>query len=80
MNYVAFKRIKNFACLEVYPQARVVTVYLKVNPSSVKIEDGFTRDVSKVGHFGTGNLAVSLRTMDDLKRAIPLFDRSYQEA
>jgi len=30
--YIAFKRIKNFACAEVYPQAKVVTVYLKVDP------------------------------------------------
>jgi predicted transport protein len=80
LNYIAFKRIKNFACLEVYPQAKVVAVYLKVDPKSMIIEDGFTRDVSNVGHFGTGDLSVSLRTMDDLKRAIPLFDRSYQES
>jgi predicted transport protein len=80
LNYIAFKRIKNFACLEVYPQAKVVTVYLKVDPRSITVEEGFTRDVSKIGHFGTGDLSVSLRTMDDLKRAIPLFDRSYQES
>ena len=30
--YVAFKRIKNFACLEVYPQTKVVLAYLKLDP------------------------------------------------
>ena len=77
MNYVAFKRIKNFACVEVYPQARVVTVYLKVDPKTVTVEEGFTRDVSEVGHFGTGDLQVSLRKMEDLSRATALFDRAY---
>lgn len=76
-NYIAFKRIKNFACVEVYPQARVVTVYLKVDPKTVTIEEDFTRDVSAVGHFGTGDLQVSLRKMDDFNRAVPLLDRAY---
>jgi predicted transport protein len=77
-NYVAFKRIKNFACLEVYPQAKVVIVYLKVDPKTVELEDGFTRDVTKIGHFGTGNLEVTLRVLDDVKKAQPLFVRSYE--
>lgn len=78
LNYIAFKRIKNFACLELYPQAKTVTVYLKVDPKTVALEAGFTRDVTNVGHFGTGNLEVSLRTMDDFAKAQPLFVRSYE--
>jgi predicted transport protein len=75
--YVAFKRLKNFACLEVYPQAGVVTVFLKVDPSSIQLQDGFTRDVSNIGHYGTGDLQVTLRTMGDFEKAQPLFNRSY---
>jgi len=77
-NYVAFKRIKNFACLELYPQARVVIAYLKVDPRSVIIEEGFTRDVTKIGHFGTGDLEVSMRTLNDFTKAQPLFQRAYE--
>jgi predicted transport protein len=77
-NYIAFKRIKNFACLEIYPQSEVVIVYLKVDPKTVTIEEGFTRDVSKIGHFGTGNLEVQLRAAEDLAKAQPLFLRSYE--
>jgi predicted transport protein len=76
--YVAFKRLKNFACLEVYPQARVVTMHLKVDPDSVKLEEGFSRDVREIGHFGTGDLQLSLRTMDDFAKAQPLIRRSYE--
>lgn len=79
-NYIAFKRIKNFACLEVYPQNKVVIVYLKVDPKSVELENGFTRDVTQIGHFGTGNLEVTLRSLDDLKKAQPLLLRSYDGA
>jgi predicted transport protein len=76
--YVAFKRLKNFACLEVYPQARVVTMHLKVDPTTVELEDGFSRDVSDIGHFGTGDLQLSLRTMDDFAKSQPLIRRSYE--
>jgi predicted transport protein len=77
-NYIAFKRIKNLACVEVYPQARVVTAYLKIDPKSVDMENGFTRDVRKIGHFGTGDLAVSIRSLDDFAKAQPLFQRAYE--
>ena len=77
-NYIAFKRLKNFACLEVYPQTRVITVYLKVDPKTAVLEEGFSRDVTKIGHFGTGDLELSLRALEDFARAQPLLQRSYE--
>ena len=76
--YVAFKRIKNFACVEVHPNKSVVTTYLKVNPEDVDLIEGFTRDVRPVGHYGTGDLEVKIRTREDLERAKPLFQKSYE--
>jgi predicted transport protein len=55
-------------------------VHLKVDPSTIQLEDGFTRDVSKIGHYGTGDLQVSLRTMEDFERAQPLFNKSYERS
>ncbi|PIL16285.1 transporter [Puniceibacterium antarcticum] len=78
--YIAFKRIKNFACVEFRPTANKILVFVKVDPSTVKIEPGFTRDVSKVGHFGTGDLEIALTTADDLERAMPLIERSYGDS
>jgi predicted transport protein len=78
--YIAFNRIKNFACLQVFPQDEVVRVYVKVNPDSVMLEPGFTRDVRSVGHFGTGDLQVDLRSMADLQKALPLFATSYDRS
>lgn len=76
--YVAFKRIKNFACVEVHPGKRCVTVYLKVDPDTVPLEKGFTRDVRNVGHFGTGELEVILRDRADIDRVKSLFQQSYE--
>lgn len=77
-NYVAFKRLKNFACVEVYPQNEVVIAYLKVDPKTIELEDGFSRDVSHIGHFGTGNLEIQLRSPSDIIRAHPFFLKSYE--
>ena len=76
--YVAFKRIKNFLCVEFRPTQSRILLYLKVDPATVQLEPGFTRDVSKVGHFGTGDLEVTLSTSEDLARAEPLIRRSYE--
>jgi predicted transport protein len=78
--YIAFKRIKNFACLEVYPQREVVLIHVKVDPDTVTLEPGFSRDVRSIGHFGTGDLQLSLQTMDDLQKAQSLIQRSYEQS
>lgn len=77
--YVAFKRIKNFACLELYPSTKTVFAFLKLDPTSIVIEPGFTRDVTKIGHFGTGNLEVVFRSGEALTKALHLFQRAYDE-
>jgi predicted transport protein len=76
--YYAFRRIKNFACVEIHPQTRKLLVYLKTDPGSITLEHGFTRDVTKIGHFGTGNLEVVLGSHQDFERAQPLIQMSYR--
>ena len=76
--YIAYKRIKNFVCLEVHPGKQCVRVFVKVDPDSVEMHDGFTRDVRKIGHFGTGDLEITLNSRDDLERAKPLIQQSYE--
>ncbi|MGU3778380.1 DUF5655 domain-containing protein [Burkholderia metallica] len=76
--YTAFRRLKNFACVIAYPNRLLVTV--KLDPMSVTLEDGFSRDVSEIGHWGTGDVELTLRTQADLERAKPLLERSYIES
>ena len=78
--YIAFKRIKNFACVEVRPQMGNLKLYLKVDPNEVDLQDGFTRDVRNVGHFGTGELEVIVGSREDLERAKPLIAKSYENS
>jgi predicted transport protein len=76
--YIAFRRIKNFACVEVHPQSKKLLVYLKVDPDTVELDPGFTRDVRTIGHFGTGDLEVTIATTDELERSKPLLVASYE--
>ena len=77
-NYFAFTRLKNFACIEIKPTARKILVYLKVDPTTIELQPGFTRNVSQIGHYGTGDLEVTLSTTENLERAKQLFEQSYQ--
>lgn len=78
--YFAFKRIKNFACVEIHPQSQKLLVYVKVNSDSIDMEKekGFLRDVRKIGHFGTGDLEITVKTVEDIERAKPYIVKSYE--
>ncbi|WP_225204461.1 DUF5655 domain-containing protein [Novosphingobium huizhouense] len=78
--YLAYRRIKNFACVEVRPTLGQLKVFLKIDPDSVELHEGFSRDVRKIGHFGTGDLELTLGSYDDFERAKPLILRSYEES
>lgn len=76
--YFAFRRLKNFACVEVHTQTRKLLVYVKhPDPASVA-EKGFARDVTTIGHFGTGNLELTLNSKADVEKARHLIEQSYQ--
>jgi predicted transport protein len=79
-HYIAFRRLKNFACVKMLHKE--LQVWAKLDPSSVLLssvllEEGFTRDVSQIGHLGTGDLEIRIQTTADLERARPLLLRSY---
>ncbi|PNZ68612.1 DUF91 domain-containing protein [Staphylococcus saprophyticus] len=75
--YIAFKRIKNFVCIEILPSQNKILLYIKVNLDSVKLEKGFTRDVNNIGHYGTGNLSITIKDNNDFEKAKPYILESY---
>ncbi len=76
--YIAFKRIKNFACVEIKPNLNAIRIYLKVDPTTIELETGFTRDMRETNHFGTGDLEVTITNQDDLGKAKSLISNSYE--
>jgi predicted transport protein len=74
--YVVYKRMRNFACVVI--QKGKFVLHVSLNPGDVDMVKGFTRDMRGIGHWGTGDLEISLRTMTDLERAKPLLRRAYE--
>ncbi|MFF2819366.1 hypothetical protein ACFVT9_28065 [Kitasatospora cineracea] len=54
-------------------------VYLPLDPDTVELEEGFTRDMRRIGHLGTGDLEVRIASPADLAKAVPLIERAVQE-
>lgn len=76
--YFAYKTIRNFACVEVHPRTGTLLIYLRVDPTTVTLEPGFSRDVTNIGHLGTGNLEVRVTSPAELDKAMPLIRASYE--
>jgi predicted transport protein len=74
--YVAFKRLRNFAT--VCFQLNKLLVYLRLDAEEVSFVEGFTRDVRKIGHWGTGDVEVTIRTLADLEKAKALIAEAYE--
>jgi len=48
-----------------------------VDPESVELVEGFTRDMRNIGHYGTGDLEINIQSKEDFEKAKPLFQKSY---
>lgn len=77
-HYVAFKRLRNFATIEFRTQDSRILLYTDVDPDSVTLEEGFTRDMREIGHYGNVHLEINIRNMDDFEKAKPLLVRAYE--
>lgn len=75
--YVAFRRIRNFAT--VVAQSKNLRLLLHLDPDTITLEEGFTRDVREIGHWGTGDLEVWLTNLADLRKAETLIVRAYEQ-
>jgi predicted transport protein len=60
----------------VHPQAKKLPVHVKVDPAGIALEEHSTRDVSKLGHFGTGDLEITIGSPEALSEAQSSTDMS----
>ncbi|MGW0854539.1 DUF5655 domain-containing protein [Streptomyces sp. NPDC002690] len=79
-HYIAYRRLVNVASVLFRPSHKVILVYLRLDPDTVTLEEGFTRDMRGVGHLGTGDLEVRVGSAATLEKAGPLIRRAYEAA
>ena len=75
--YVAFKKVSNVICTEIYQQK--ILLHLRLKPDTVDLKEGFIRDVRNIGHFGTGDLQITIKSDEDFEKVKTLLDRAYNE-
>ena len=75
--YLAYKKVQNMVCIEIHNKQ--IILFLKLNPETVKLENGFTRDMRSIGHYGTGDLQITIKNAADFQKAKSLLERAYNE-
>ena len=74
--YIAYKISQNFVCMEIH-KAKVL-LYVKLDPKTLDSPKN-ARDVTNIGHYGTGNLELSVKNQSDLEIVKPLLEQAYQK-
>ena len=74
--YMAFKKIKNFATLEIYKTKILLNV--RLNPDKFILTNKL-RDVREIGHWGCGDLQFIIDNENDIIFAKDLIKQSYDE-
>lgn len=74
--YAAFKRIKNFATIVL--QKNRLLLYLHLNPDLIEPLPANGRNVRGYGHWGTGDLELSLSSVSEFELIKPLIHQAYE--
>lgn len=77
-HYMAFRRNRNFASVQIYNRKRIIRVYLNLDPDKVSSNGVTIRDVRQIGHYGTGGLEITIKAKQDIDLAANLFKESYE--
>ncbi|MER5364423.1 DUF5655 domain-containing protein [Streptomyces sp. NPDC002722] len=79
-HYIAYRRMVNIASVVFRPKHEAILVYLRVDPDTVELEEGLSRDMRGIGHLGTGDLEVRIASAADLEKAGPLIRQAFEAA
>lgn len=75
--YVAYKAETNF--VDVVPQAKRLKLSLNIECADINDPKGVCKDVSSLGHFGNGDVEVSLSKIDELPYVMGLVRQAFEK-
>nr|MBN1228851.1 hypothetical protein [Anaerolineae bacterium] len=75
--YIGYKISQNIVCMDV--QSQQIRLWLKLKQSEVSDPPSNYRDVSNLGHHGTGDAEFILRSEDDFERTKPYIEMAYRK-
>lgn len=75
--YIGYKHGTNFC--EVTVQTNELKLWVDIAPTELDDPYELGRDVSEIGHYGTGNVEVRMNDINDLDKVIYLIEQAYQQ-
>ena len=73
--YIGYSHGKNFC--EVRLQSKSLLIWLDISPEELEDPYNLIRDVSNIGHYGTGASEVRLNEPEDLDGVMSLIEQSF---
>lgn len=74
--YIAYKTSQNFVCLQTFKNR--LRLYLKLNPEQINPMPKQARDVSNIGHDGTGDFELTIKDLTDFEETKQLINEAYK--
>lgn len=75
--YVAYKITQNIVCMEV--QSKCIKLWLKLKPSDIPAGTPNYRDVTSIGHFGTGDIEFTVSSQSDFEQIQKFITMAYNK-
>lgn len=75
--YVAYKSSQNIVCMKL--EKENITLYLKLKPSDISGPPKIYRDVTNIGHYGTGNTEFKIKSEHDIETVKPYIEMAYRK-
>ena len=76
-DYVAYKISENIVCMESHNKN--IKLFLKLVPRDVESPPSGYRDVTDIGHYGTGNTEFTVSTQEEFEQVKPFIELAYNK-
>jgi predicted transport protein len=75
--YIAYKSSKNIVCMEA--KSKNIKLFVKLKPSEVLEPPKSYRDVSEIGHYGTGEVEFTISTPEEFEETKKYIELAYNK-
>ncbi len=77
-DYIAYRTSKNFVELKI--QSKDIKIWIDMKKENINDPKEIIRDVSSVGHHGTGSSEIAFKSLDELDYVVSLIKQSYLQS
>jgi predicted transport protein len=75
--YIAYKSSKNIVCME--SKSKNIKLFVKLKPSEIIEPPKSYRDVSKIGHYGTGEVEFTISMPEEFEETKKYIELAYNK-